>query len=80
MHKDLYNLLENFPDFIDVLSPLCDNTPHYLKVTDNGEICYDTKERVFDVWDETYAYKIGTTSYPLVAYHMLESYGENYLG
>lgn len=40
--------------------------------TINGSVKYT-------VWDETQAYEIGSTYYPLVAVAMLESYSSNYL-
>lgn len=80
MDSKLYNLLKNFSDYVEGLSPLSKEMPRYLMVSSNGEICYNTLERVFDVWDETYTCKIGTTIYPLVAYYMLKSYGDHCIG
>lgn len=53
--------------------------PVEIKVSLNGEICYDTGTEEYIVYEETYAYLVGRTCYPLVALSMLESYGENYL-
>lgn len=51
-----------------------------IKVTKNGEITFDPETKLYEVWDETFAYTVGTTQYPLVAKDMLESYCRNYLG
>jgi hypothetical protein len=51
-----------------------------IKVTKNGEITFDPETNLYTVWDETYAYTVGTTYYSLVAKDMLESYCKNYLG
>jgi hypothetical protein len=51
-----------------------------IKVTKNGEITFDPQTNLYEVWDETWAYTVGTTQYPLVAKDMLESYCRNYLG
>ena len=50
------------------------------RVTTNGEISYDVDSQIFVVYDETYAYEVGRTSYPLVALHMLQAYCKHYLG
>lgn len=50
-----------------------------VKVTENGEICYDTEACLFIVFDETYCYEVGTTNYPLVAVSVLETYTSEYL-
>lgn len=49
------------------------------KVTENGEVCYDYKTKEFVVYEETYAYEVGRTAYPLCAYYMLQVYADNYL-
>ncbi len=75
----LHVFLKHFPDNISELKPLNEDQPWYLKVSNNGEICYNTLDKTFTVWDETYAFEVGSTTYPLVAYSMLNSYAENYL-
>jgi hypothetical protein len=49
------------------------------KVTDNGEICYCHKDKVFVVFEETYAHEVGRSVYPLCALAMLNAYGAEYL-
>lgn len=49
------------------------------KVTTNGEICFDADEKEFVVFDETYAYEVGRTTYPMCALALLESYSAYYL-
>ena len=51
-----------------------------IKVTKNGSITYDLTTNLYTVWDETYAYTVGETQYPLVAKAMLEAYCSCYLG
>lgn len=52
----------------------------HIKVTKNGEISWDSQTREFVIWDETYAYEVGRTHYPLCALAMLETYAKEYLG
>lgn len=47
--------------------------------TKNGEITFNKKTNLYTVWDETYAYTVGTTQYPKVAEAMLEAYIKYYL-
>lgn len=51
-----------------------------IKVTTNGEISFDAVNKEYIVFEETYAYEVGRTSYPKVAVSMLETYVKNYLG
>lgn len=51
-----------------------------VKVTKNGEVSYDLEDREFVVYDETYAYEVGRTPYPMLAWCMLTAYCEHYLG
>jgi hypothetical protein len=70
--NDRCNLLLNY-----TIDPV--NKSGLDKVTEHGEICFDYTTREFVVFDETYAYEVGRTHYPLCAYAMLETYGEEYL-
>ena len=72
------DLLLKFQEDIPRLKPYW-KYPVEIKVTFNGEICYDTGLGKYVVYDETYTYLVGTTNYPLVALAMLESYCEEYL-
>ena len=49
------------------------------KVTKNGEICYDYETKEFVAFDETYAYEVGRSKYPLCALDMFHTYCEKYL-
>ena len=48
-------------------------------ITENGEITKDLITGEYTVWDETYAYKVCTTSYEKVAFAALQAYADNYL-
>lgn len=50
-----------------------------IKITPNGEITYDETTKLYTVWDETYAYEVGTTHYPKVAEAMLQAYCDYYV-
>lgn len=50
-----------------------------IKITTNGEICFDAVNKEYIVFEETYAYEVGRTSYPKVATNMLKVYSEEYL-
>ena len=53
--------------------------PELLMITPNGVICYNPEKKIFTVFDETYTYTVGETSYPMVAFTMLCSYCDYYL-
>lgn len=48
-------------------------------ITEDGEITKDLTTGEYTVWDETYTYKVCTTSYEKVAYAALQAYADNYL-
>ncbi len=54
-------------------------TQSCVKVTTNGEISYLTEINEFLVFDETYAYEVCRTSYPLIAVAAHTIYCEQYL-
>lgn len=49
------------------------------KITPNGEICFDLSTFEYVVFDETYAFEVGRTSYQFIAEAMLDVYS-SYLG
>ncbi len=50
------------------------------KYTEKGEITFNTETREYTVWDETHAFTVCVTNYPLVAEAALKAYCYNYLG
>ena len=71
-------LLLKFQADIPKLKPYWVN-PVEIKISENGEVCYDTGTLEYIVYNETYTDLVGSTSYPLVALAILESYCANYL-
>lgn len=46
------------------------------RVTENGEITYDTETKLFTVWNESYGDPVCVTQYDFIAFAALNSYAD----